>query len=53
MKSWIIAGSAFCAFIITGILVAVFVKPVEYNYGEAEAYIDGATPSQIEHWEMY
>ncbi|MFN3692625.1 MAG: hypothetical protein ACK4SL_00825 [Candidatus Paceibacteria bacterium] len=53
MKSWIIAGGALCALFITGVLVAVFVTPVEYHYAGAKAHIDGATPSQIEHWEMY
>ncbi len=27
--------------------------PVEYVYSEPEAYIGGAMPSQVEHWEMY
>ena len=53
MKSLIIAGSLFCVFIITGTLVSIFTVPVEYHYGEAKGYIDGAAPSQIEPWEMY
>lgn len=53
MKSWIIAGSCFSGLLIAGVFVAVFTKPVEYDYGEATAYIDGATPPHIEHWEMY
>ena len=53
MKSWIIAGGVLCAFFITGVLVAVFVTPVEYHYAEAKAHIDGAAPPHTQHWEMY
>jgi hypothetical protein len=53
MKSWIIAGGCLTVCIISGVLMAVFSMPVEYTYGEPQAYVDGATPSQIEHWEMY
>jgi hypothetical protein len=53
MKSWTIAAGIFCTLSLTNILVSAFTTPVEYVYPEAVAYIEGATPLQIQHWEMY
>jgi hypothetical protein len=53
MKSWIIAVGIISFGVFAFIASNYFTVETEYDYGEPTAYIDGATPSSIEHWEMY
>ena len=52
-QEYIVAGSGIVVLGLVALFASVTFVPTEFRYPESEAYIKGAVPAHIEHFESY